>query len=199
MLTNLEESGKVINLYFLVKFSIFSLQFYLPFWDRRGRNHKVVGYTTTLAISTYHHWSCEFESRSWWSVLNTTVCDLIQPINSLEMPVPSQSHCDFPSFSVVNWLCLFVDIWVLPFPLEDCLVYGNFVITLICDGSGFLRVLRFPSANKADRHDIAEILWKLTLNTIDQPCFPFVCKKSNVYDLFLSVMLFIGVCFVLNI
>jgi hypothetical protein len=30
MLTNLEESGKVINLYFLVKFSIFSLQFYLP-------------------------------------------------------------------------------------------------------------------------------------------------------------------------
>jgi len=24
----------------------------------------VVGYTTTYAISAYHHWCCEFESRS---------------------------------------------------------------------------------------------------------------------------------------
>jgi len=24
----------------------------------------VVGFTTTYAISAYHHWSCEFESRS---------------------------------------------------------------------------------------------------------------------------------------
>jgi hypothetical protein len=30
------------------------------------------------------------------------------------------------------WLiCLFVDIWVLPFPLEDFSVFGNFVVTLI--------------------------------------------------------------------
>ena len=26
--------------------------------------------------------------------------------------------------------CLFIDLWVLPFPLEDCSVFGNFVITL---------------------------------------------------------------------
>jgi hypothetical protein len=37
----------------------------------------------------------------------------------------------FPSFPVVDWFCLFVDLWVLPFPLEDCSVFGNFVITLI--------------------------------------------------------------------
>ena len=47
------------------------------------------------------------------------------------MPVPSQGHCGFPSFPVVDWFCLFVDLWVLPFPLEDCSVFGNFVITLI--------------------------------------------------------------------
>jgi hypothetical protein len=29
----------------------------------------VVGFTTTSAISIYHHLSCEFESHSWWSVL----------------------------------------------------------------------------------------------------------------------------------
>jgi len=30
--------------------------------DRRGRDCMVVGYTTTYAISSYHHWCCEFES-----------------------------------------------------------------------------------------------------------------------------------------
>jgi hypothetical protein len=57
--------------------------------------------------------------------------DLIQPTISLEMPVPSQGHCGFPSFPVVDWFCLFVDLWVLPFPLEDCPVFGNLVFSLI--------------------------------------------------------------------
>jgi hypothetical protein len=33
---------------------------------------------------------------------------------------------------------------------------------------GFLRALRFPSTNKTDRHDMAEILLKVALNTIKQ-------------------------------
>jgi hypothetical protein len=37
----------------------------------------------------------------------------------------------FPSFPVVNWFCLFMYVWVLTFPLEDCTEFGNFVITLI--------------------------------------------------------------------
>ena len=31
---------------------------------RCGRDRMVVGFTTTYAISAYHHWCCEFESRS---------------------------------------------------------------------------------------------------------------------------------------
>jgi hypothetical protein len=31
---------------------------------RRTRDRMVVGFTTTYAISTYHHCYCEFESRS---------------------------------------------------------------------------------------------------------------------------------------
>jgi len=34
-------------------------------------------------------------------------------------------------FSFVDWFCLFVWLWVLTFPLEDCSEFGNFVITLI--------------------------------------------------------------------
>ena len=30
----------------------------------RGRDRMVDGFTTTYAISAYHHWCCEFESRS---------------------------------------------------------------------------------------------------------------------------------------
>jgi hypothetical protein len=33
-------------------------------WSRRGRDRMVVGFTTTYAISAYHHWCCVFESRS---------------------------------------------------------------------------------------------------------------------------------------
>ena len=32
--------------------------------DRRGRERMVFGFTTTSAISAYHHQHCEFESRS---------------------------------------------------------------------------------------------------------------------------------------
>jgi hypothetical protein len=32
--------------------------------DRHSRDRMVVGFTTTYAISAYHHWCCEFESRS---------------------------------------------------------------------------------------------------------------------------------------
>ena len=35
---------------------------------RRGRNRKLVGFTTTYAIRAYHHWCCGFESRSGWGV-----------------------------------------------------------------------------------------------------------------------------------
>jgi hypothetical protein len=41
--------------------------------DRHGC--MVVGFTTTCAISAYHHESCEFESRSWRGVLDITLRD----------------------------------------------------------------------------------------------------------------------------
>ena len=52
------------------------------------------------------------------------------------------------SFPVVEWFCLFIDLWVLTFPLEDCSVFCNFVITLIY------------------HHDITEILLKVAFSTI---------------------------------
>ena len=40
---------------------------------RRGRDRMVDGYTTTCAISVYHHWSCEFKR----DLLDTTLCDKV--------------------------------------------------------------------------------------------------------------------------
>jgi hypothetical protein len=37
----------------------------------------VVGFTNTCAICANHHQSCEFEPRSWWGVLDTTLCDKV--------------------------------------------------------------------------------------------------------------------------
>jgi hypothetical protein len=35
----------------------------------------VVGFTITYAIGAYHHERCEFESRSWRGVLDSTLVD----------------------------------------------------------------------------------------------------------------------------
>ena len=45
--------------------------------SHRGRDHMVVGFTTTCAISAYHHKRSELESCSWQSVLDTTLCDKV--------------------------------------------------------------------------------------------------------------------------
>jgi len=39
------------------------------------RNFMVVRFTTTCAISGYHHKSFKLESRSWRDVLDTTLCN----------------------------------------------------------------------------------------------------------------------------
>jgi hypothetical protein len=45
--------------------------------DRHGRDRIVVGFTTTYAISAYHHERFKFESRLWRTVLDTTLCDKV--------------------------------------------------------------------------------------------------------------------------
>ena len=40
---------------------------------RRGRDSMVAGFTTTYAISSYHHICCEFESRSGRGVQQYTI------------------------------------------------------------------------------------------------------------------------------
>jgi hypothetical protein len=37
----------------------------------------VVRFTTSCAISAYHHLSCEFESPSRWALFDTTLCDKV--------------------------------------------------------------------------------------------------------------------------
>jgi hypothetical protein len=46
-------------------------------WGCCGRDHMVVGFTTIYTMSTYHNYSCEFESCSWRDVLDTTLCNKV--------------------------------------------------------------------------------------------------------------------------
>ena len=50
---------------------------YFLFQNVDGRDRRVVGITTTCAISAYHHESCEFEPCSWRGVFDTTLCDKV--------------------------------------------------------------------------------------------------------------------------
>jgi hypothetical protein len=37
----------------------------------------VIGFTTTCAISAFHHYRCDFKSRLWRGELDTTLCDKV--------------------------------------------------------------------------------------------------------------------------
>ena len=59
-----------------------------------------------MCNSDYHHWSCEFESRSWWGVLDTALCDKVGHWLaagrwfSAGIPVFSSNESDPPRY---NW------------------------------------------------------------------------------------------------
>ena len=61
---------------------------------RRGRVRMVVGFTTTYAISAYHHERCEFKPRSWRGVLDTILCDKVCRWFSPGTPVTSTNETD---------------------------------------------------------------------------------------------------------
>jgi hypothetical protein len=58
---------------------------FLFVWGRRGRDRMIVGFTITCAIIAYHHYSSEYEPRSWRGVLDTTLCDFLRIVR---FPLP---------------------------------------------------------------------------------------------------------------
>jgi hypothetical protein len=52
-------------MYYQVQHLTFPIQ---RFWDHRGGDRMIVGFTTTCVISAYHHKRCEFEPSSWRGV-----------------------------------------------------------------------------------------------------------------------------------
>ena len=96
--------------------------------------------TTILPILfQYCYTYCYSDNRNLWAVMKAgglALYILIQPTISLKIPVSGQGHYGFYSFPVVEWFGLFIYLWVLTFPLEDCLEFGHFVITLIQAISG---------------------------------------------------------------
>jgi hypothetical protein len=65
-----------------------------------GRDRMVVGFTTTYAFSAYHHWRCEFESRSGRGVQHYVIkfVSNLRQVNGF--PVSSTNNNRPPQY---NW------------------------------------------------------------------------------------------------
>ena len=61
-------------IYFIYR-SIIQTVFRIVFCLKCDIFYNLFLFETICAISAYHHWSYEFQSRSWWGVLDTTLCD----------------------------------------------------------------------------------------------------------------------------
>ena len=67
-------------MYVLVVFNLFILSLFFIYtmtnWrERRGRDRMAVGFITAYAISAYHNYRCEFESRSVEAYSISTLCE----------------------------------------------------------------------------------------------------------------------------
>ena len=113
--------------------------------SRRGCDRMVVGFTTNYAISTYHHLCCEFESRSWRDVLDSTLCDKFVsdfttgrwfspgiPVSprqicalqaSLTLPLLIEVFQQTTKMSCHAWLCFMVSILSLLYEIFKTLKY----------------------------------------------------------------------------
>ena len=84
-------------MYYQVQHLTFPIQ---RFWDHRGGDRMIVGFTTTCVISAYHHKRCEFEPSSWRGVLDTTLYDKVRQLLATDRwfspgtPVSSNNKTD---------------------------------------------------------------------------------------------------------
>jgi hypothetical protein len=77
---------------------LYENNFLINFFQNKGGccdcDHMVVGFTTIYAISAYHHWCCEFESRSGRGVqhyvIKFVVCLIV-------------FNATFNNISVISW------------------------------------------------------------------------------------------------
>jgi hypothetical protein len=72
---------QIILCHVIIFYPIELILYYVRYNNRdcRGRDCMIVGFTITCAISVYLHTTknCEFQSRSWRGVLDTTLCDKV--------------------------------------------------------------------------------------------------------------------------
>jgi hypothetical protein len=140
----------------------------------------VVRFTTTYAISAYHHRSCEFEPSSWQGVHDTTLCDKVcewlvtgrwfSP-GTVVSSTNKTDHHDITEILLKVALNTITCNQRCEFELHSSEVYSiqHYVIKVCPWLAACLWVspdTPVSSTNKMDRHDITEILLKVALNNI---------------------------------
>jgi hypothetical protein len=123
---------------------------------RGGRDRMVVGFTTTYATSTYHHWCCGFESRSGRDVQHyviTFISDLrlvgsLRLLPPLKLKVALNTTKIHTQKSFVRGVSLTLcSHWYCKFESRPGRGVRHYVIKFVSDlrqVGGFLHVLRFP-------------------------------------------------------
>ena len=114
--------------------------------DCRGRDCMVVGFTITYAISAYHLWCCEFESRSGRGVQH----NVVKFVTNLRQKKNPKNKCNQWLSSPKLRVCLSMVLRHTP-----CTLCDKVCLWLASNVHDFLQVLLI--SQKTDRHEITEI------------------------------------------
>jgi hypothetical protein len=107
------------------------------------RDRIVVGFTTTYAISAYHHWCCEFEPHSWRGVFDATLCDKVcqwhatgrwfspgTPVSSTNK-TGHQAESTFTRLKEIHYVLIFHCWWLACIVLFTCIDPFSLLLILI--------------------------------------------------------------------
>ena len=128
---------------------------YIYFWGRRGRDRLVIGFITT----------CATVSITTKVVNSNRVQSEVYSIQYYVLKFVS----DLIQHYVLKFVSDLIQHYVLKFVSD---LIQHYVIKFVSDLRQVRGFLWISSTNKTVRHDIAEILLKMALNTINQPNQP---------------------------
>jgi hypothetical protein len=151
-------------------------------WGRRGHDRMVVGFTTTYAISTYHHWCYEFESRSGRGVQHYVIkFNILKPMLTALLII-----C-----IMFLWLFVFVCLMVFNATFNNISVISWRSVLLVEETTDLSQVTdKLYHTNKPlveqERFTIPEHMsWPPSLVRVVQIC-SFLCSILSTMFVFLS-------------
>jgi hypothetical protein len=145
----------------------------------RGRDRKVVGFTTTYSISAYHHWCCEFKSRGTLGSVASLLAATLHQGNR------DRNHKLWIIVSTERYILHAYHHWCCEFKSRSGQGIQHYVIKFVSDLRLFTRGLYDSICN----HDLGNLVRLSTVNIMYHFPPPYSSSFNLSIDFFADIVI----------